>query len=669
MTVFTPRNSHSVSYRDSPPMREKLSRRTDSRAFSEERKSSVERKDGFRVTLPTSIGQQCEALAAERASLPCFSLQCDAPRSAKDPRSHSARSGRYFSKEVMAYPCAEAQKPARRPQKKSTREMRELLNKQPSGKAAAEVSNTPQEWLNARLAGLSSTHFHADGVVIYASSELERPSGYDGPFYKIGPGHHLLELSDEEKDHLSAVSAVLVFCDIEAKMQMQEADILYRAIDNLGTAAPPMILVPHSMDPAVQPPCSPDKAFELLTRARDRGFDGVIPGEPKGFSLVIFVSNELDQQSRRCVLMNKHLNERRESLAYARAMEKSIEHMVWDYLRQKVPTSSVPAVNPEIGACDPGNTLCGFRVGKMLGEGTYGKVYACLEPATSASTNAVLKVLPKKKMTSCAGLKNLNNQLEVMSLLTTRWPHENVVKLYDVYHSADSILIRMQDGGALDLFKRLSARDKDQRRVLGVGKAAAAVQQCLSAICHLHIGPRVVHRDIKPENMIVSETENDITIRLTDFDLAYYIPEENAECRGMAGSFPFMAPEMILKKRYDPFAADIWSVALVCLETLCGVSIVKQALCLPSAREPHVRIQVTEVVVEYFEQPGSVEDFLQECLRSELRELFTRSLALLDGMLNVHPEQRWKATRIVEELAAHSIFPTPPGLKTAARAA
>ena len=35
---------------------------------------------------------------------------------------------------------------------------------------------------------------------------------------------------------------------------------------------------------------------------------------------------------------------------------------------------------------------------------------------------------------------------------------------------------------------------------------------------------------------------------------------------GAAGTFPFVAPEATLQPRYNPFPADIWSMAIVFLE-------------------------------------------------------------------------------------------------------
>lgn len=527
-----------------------------------------------------------------------------------------------------------------------TRRLRREANTQ-------ELPCTAQQWIDSRLKGLSGTDFHKAGVVVYTMQKLDKPSGFDCPFYNHGPRHHGLDIPEDEKAQILPVAAILFFCDIRNAAMMQRAKDFCESIDKLESA-PPIFLVPHSQNPSMQLALRDfDETYTLISGARDTGFDAVISGEePQGFSLALAVASELRQQTKRCNFINKEVALRTKMLRRFREVKAANETIVWDFLRDKVAGHTVPPVDPNIGDCKPGAMICGFKLGQILGEGTFGKVFAMNDACQSTPTGKVIKVLPKANMTDYQGLVRLNNQIELQGILTKSWQHPNLVQLHAVYHSQTSVLIQMQDAGPFDLYKRLkqrTAKKEEDRRPLCARKAASALSQCLKAVCHLHMGPKMCHRDIKPENLIVSETEDDIHICLADFDLAS-VMSEKALCKGMVGSFPFMAPEMVLQKRYGPFQADIWSAGVVCLEILCGVSVIKIALSLPSASDTEMRKKVSQIVFEYFEQADSVRDFLDECMMPELDVLFDSSEPLLSGMLNVDARKRWTANRVVQEL-------------------
>merc|ERR1719424_100714 len=157
--------------------------------------------------------------------------------------------------------------------------------------------------------------------------------------------------------------------------------------------------------------------------------------------------------------------------------------------------------------------------------------------------------------------------------------HDNIAKFYGVYQTETHILFRMEDGGPLDLYKRLVLCEESELP-LGLQKAVSVVSQCIAGLTHLHMRVEMVHRDLKPENIIISETTHEIKVKLADFDTTQ-LAQPGTYCRGVIGTFPFMAPEVVLERKYDPFPADIWSLAVVFLEMIGRLSILKKALSLP----------------------------------------------------------------------------------------
>lgn len=94
----------------------------------------------------------------------------------------------------------------------------------------------------------------------------------------------------------------------------------------------------------------------------------------------------------------------------------------------------------------------------------------------------------------------------------------------------------------------------------------------------------VVHRDLKPSNILVNGGYNLTEVKITDFGIATLTEElfEEEWERGditkttsgtVKGALPYMAPEMIFRKKGDYIGreADIWSLGAMMFHVLTGV--------------------------------------------------------------------------------------------------
>eukprot|EP01123_Difflugia_compressa_P001779 TRINITY_DN1223_c1_g2_i1.p1 TRINITY_DN1223_c1_g2~~TRINITY_DN1223_c1_g2_i1.p1 ORF type:complete len:329 (+),score=68.64 TRINITY_DN1223_c1_g2_i1:42-989(+) len=96
--------------------------------------------------------------------------------------------------------------------------------------------------------------------------------------------------------------------------------------------------------------------------------------------------------------------------------------------------------------------------------------------------------------------------------------------------------------------------------------AATVIKQVLMIIRDLHKAD-IVHQDMKPENLLLVDKESP-AIKLCDFGLAE-IADDEVELIGLAGSTPYMAPEVIEGKGHSK-PVDVYATGVIMYILLCG---------------------------------------------------------------------------------------------------
>lgn len=160
-------------------------------------------------------------------------------------------------------------------------------------------------------------------------------------------------------------------------------------------------------------------------------------------------------------------------------------------------------------------------------------------------------------LTQTKGRESLINEMNIMR----KCQHPNLLKLYEVYESENSIyfVLEMLEGG--ELFARLASKIYYDEE-----KISKLINNLLSALEHLH-KQKIIHRDIKPENILLKSKESDTDIVIADFGLATEINVLEKILFKRCGTPGFVAPEVL---NYDekkvPFyddKCDIFSVGVI----------------------------------------------------------------------------------------------------------
>ncbi|KAM0861100.1 hypothetical protein ACQ4PT_046114 [Festuca glaucescens] len=197
-----------------------------------------------------------------------------------------------------------------------------------------------------------------------------------------------------------------------------------------------------------------------------------------------------------------------------------------------------------------------YEMGKMLGQGTFAKVYHARNIETSQSV--AIKVTDKEKVLKGGLTDQIQREISVMKLVK----HPNIVQMYEVMATKSKIYFVLEHVKGGELFNKV------QRGRLKEDAARKYFQQLICAVDYCH-SRGVYHRDLKPENLLLDEDSN---LKISDFGLSTI-----SECKrhdGLlhtsCGTPAYVAPEVINRKGYDGAKADIWSCGVILFVLLAG---------------------------------------------------------------------------------------------------
>lgn len=208
-------------------------------------------------------------------------------------------------------------------------------------------------------------------------------------------------------------------------------------------------------------------------------------------------------------------------------------------------------------ATGPRNVLFGkYEMGRLLGQGTFAKVYYAKNLVTSESV--AVKAINKDQVKKEGLMDKIKTEISVMRVVR----HPNVVELKEVLATKQRVYFVMEYVKGGELFAKVA------KGRLKEDLARKYFQQLISAVDFCH-SRGVSHRDLKPENLLLDEQEN---LKVSDFGLSS-LPEQlrnDGLLHTQCGTPAYVAPEVLRKKGYDGAKADIWSCGVILYALLAG---------------------------------------------------------------------------------------------------
>ncbi|CAK7270699.1 hypothetical protein SEPCBS119000_004221 [Sporothrix epigloea] len=254
-----------------------------------------------------------------------------------------------------------------------------------------------------------------------------------------------------------------------------------------------------------------------------------------------------------------------------------------------------------------------FEPLRCLGKGSYGTVLLVKQNSTGR-----LYAQKQFKKASLVVHKKLVEQTKTeRQILESVNRHPFVVKLYYAFQDREKLYLILEYGQGGELFTHLSSE-----RMFTEATAAFYMAEMALALSHLHDTLGVIYRDLKPENCLLDAEGH---LLLTDFGLSKVaLPgsrshlgsaattaaaeSDDGYCNSILGTLEYMAPEVVLGKKYDR-AVDWWSFGALGFDLITGnppfrgrnnakiqENIVKQKLVLPYFLSPDAKDLLTRLL-------------------------------------------------------------------------
>ena len=200
-------------------------------------------------------------------------------------------------------------------------------------------------------------------------------------------------------------------------------------------------------------------------------------------------------------------------------------------------------------------TLNDFKILKVLGRGTFGKV--CLVQYKLTKKYYAMKIMRKNVILENGQVKNTLLEKNILQNLN----YQFLVGMDFCFQTQERIYFVMNFIRGGELFKHLTnckffpeAKAKFYSAIIGL------------ALEYLHTHG-IVYRDIKPDNILIDE---DGYLKLADFGMSKMIKDQE-RAFSLCGTPEYFAPEIITREGHNK-AADWWSYGILLYEMLYGVS-------------------------------------------------------------------------------------------------
>jgi serine/threonine protein kinase len=207
-----------------------------------------------------------------------------------------------------------------------------------------------------------------------------------------------------------------------------------------------------------------------------------------------------------------------------------------------------------------------YHATKVLGEGSYGKVFAARHKASDRIY--AIKHIKCTEKSGAEEWKGIMNEVKIMKSLA----HPNILRLFETYRTAQSLYLVLDlcTGGDLRDWLSNEQEARGDKFFLVDFKyeqqVAHFVHKTLAAVAYMH-AMNICHRDLKLDNLMLESRESSAEVIVSDFGLGELLPQSRL-LEEQTGTLEYMAPEVLDDSVGYDSACDVWSIGVVAFELL-----------------------------------------------------------------------------------------------------
>ncbi len=274
-----------------------------------------------------------------------------------------------------------------------------------------------------------------------------------------------------------------------------------------------------------------------------------------------------------------------------------------------------------------------YTLGRQLGEGAMGKVYAASHAFLKRP--AALKVINNSNVTE--EMRRLFEQ-EVEATAGLRSPH--TIEVYDFGQSeAGELFYVMEMLDGLNLQELV-----DQHGPVSAHRAVYILEQISHSLSEAH-AKGIAHRDIKPANISLCRYGEDCDfVKVLDFGLAWDFTKRDLSDTSseVVGTPAYVAPELALAKADSDGRADIYSLGCVAFWLLTGNRVFQAETPMQNlAAHVHAKPSAPSEVSE-LEIPAELDALVLQCLEKDPAARPRSAEALRDALRALPLRRRWQ---------------------------